>query len=265
MLFGLLPLAGWIFLPLLATGAWSLWQRTPILAKGALALLIAQFVGLWISKPVGLTGVLGRYYLMVWPLALMLAAAGITASVEFLTAALRPRGEPRSPGAAAEFLTVAIAVGLAVQLPLRSPMKQFLSEPSSFRTSKMMLNLYDHMARSDSFVLQTIMQDPDGGELVLIGPILPVRHWSRYMDVELPGKRVQLATRRSAKWREQGIRLEHELPLHDMDALRSTGAQYFVANLAETPAALLEVLRKQFGPPVCSDERDALFLLNASP
>ena len=113
-----------------AAGLVQIGRRRPLIAVGMAAALVSQVVAILTLAPVGQSSAWARYFTLVWPLLLVLVAAGAKMGIDAAV---------HSNLRAKQFATVATLAAIAIAVPAMSPIALFNSPQTSFRSAKTML------------------------------------------------------------------------------------------------------------------------------
>jgi len=245
---------------LLAAGLRGLQRRDPYFTFLLAAVLIFQLVVLLATRPLGTVSVWTRYYYLVWPLALILAAAGAEWIAGILCGWFRNvlRVEHFTKGSTLVALT--FGIGIAVAVAWFSPMLLFQVRPTSFRTCKQITHKTPEYAESPiSTIFQTVRQCRHRHPTVLFYPAQPATQWKPLLTEGLHGMYVKFASTRVVRWRSRGIHLINELGILDNQSLLRSGARYLIVTRCDNDQDLREQLTGHYGPVVCSDQKRDLY------
>ena len=245
---------------LLAAGLRGLQRRAPSFGFLLAALLIFQLVVLLATRPLGTVSVWARYYYLVWPLALILAAAGVEWITGILCGRLRDVFSLPNSTQGSTLVALTLGVGIAVAVAWFSPMLLFQVSPTSFRTCKQITQKTpNHPESPTSKIFQTVRQCRHRYPTVLFYPKQPATQWKPLLAEGLRGMHVKFASTRVTRWKSRGIHLVNELEIRDKKSLLRSGARYLIVTRGEDDQGLREQLTGHYGPVVCSDQKQDLY------
>ena len=260
VLCGHLPWLALVFPFLLAAGLRGLQRRDSSFGLLIVALLIFQLVVLFATRPLGTVSVWARYYYLVWPLALILAAAGVEWIGAILCGWFRRVGSPGNSGKGPVLVALTLGVGIAVAVDRLSPMLLFRLGPTSFRTGKQMTQRSPRRIECpESEVFRRVRESRDQYPTVVIYPALPETEWKILLAEGLHGMHVKFASTRVVRWQSRGIHLINELGILDKTSLLRSGAGYLIVTRCDNDQDLREQLTGTYGPVVCSDQKRDLY------
>ena len=253
---GFVPGWGIILCVLVLAGLMGLRRRDPVMARALSFMVGAAFLGVLASRPTGQAIAWARYAFLVWPLLLMVAAAGLVSVFRLgLQAARRERWAP--------IVGVLAAGGFALWGYVASPIGLYRASPTSFRVGKAMMRPASPAGRVP-LVYEVLRERGNPGDLLLEHPYIRNEvQWAklnRYQQFHQ--MRVKMADTRVAAMRAEGIRYWNVVDLNNHEELMRTGARFLNVRLRYRLRPTKEELRKRYGNPVYADDEFELYELN---